>query len=247
MSTVNLGMPKPRRLSASSAGMMVTCHASAHLELAIPGYTPPVDPDGQAANIKGTKIHKIMEDIGEFTPAEMLGIAKAIEYVANLRKGRRFKMLREAKSTGWWLPDEPGTTADVVLYVTDEIHVIDYKFGRIPVEADDNSQGKYYSLSFSPLAPKAKGVTFHVVQPFADNIDSTFFTTAELAQFQDETIAAHAAIQAGDTTFTPSDYCTFCPANPHSRARKGSSMCPAMMDLLYPSPLDVKGALSDDD
>lgn len=224
------------RFSASVASKHLACHASANLELAIPGYQPPPNNGETAASVRGSAMHEILEKAGEFTAKQMAGIAQAMAYVAELRMKRRFKVLLEMTSSGWWLADQPSTQADVVLYVADEIHVVDYKFGTIPVEVHGNDQGKYYSCAFLPLAPKAKGVTFHIVQPFADNIDSVFFTRAELDQFMEDTKQAEAAIKAGSTVFTPGDHCTFCPANPHSRGAKGSPLCPEMLQLLYPAP-----------
>lgn len=226
----------PERLSASAASKHVHCHASANLELAIPGYTPPPAGGTTAASIRGTDMHEILERAGAYSAKQMAGIARAMAYVAGLRTQRRFKTLLEAHLTGWWLKSTPPTTADVVLYVQDQLDVVDYKFGEIPVEVQGNSQGKYYCAAALPLAPKAKGATFHIVQPFADNIESVFFTRAELQQFMDETARAEAAIAAGSVTFTPGDHCTFCPANPHTRGAKGSALCPAMLELLYPTP-----------
>lgn len=232
------------RFSASVADKHIACHASANLEQAIPGWTPPPNDGDTPASIKGSAIHELLELAGSYSPREMAGIAQAMAYVAALRQQRRFKTLLEAAGEGWWLTDKPKTKADVVLYVADEIHVIDYKFGKIPVDVNGNTQGKYYSLAFWPLAPKAKGVTFHIVQPFIDNIDSTFFSITELEEFMEETQKAEAAIAAGSTTFSPGDHCTFCPANPHSRGAKGTPMCPAMLQILYPpKPLDEDAIL----
>lgn len=226
------------RFSASVAAKHIACPASANLPLAIPAYQPPPNDGDTPASIKGTNIHEILERAGEYTPKEMAGIAQAMAYVAELRQTRRFKQLLEAPGEGWWFAQtpKPQTKADVVLYVQDEMHVVDYKFGRIPVEADGNIQGMYYCLAFLALAPKAKGVWFHIVQPFANNIEKVFFTVDELEQFRLDCIAAEAKILAGDTTFNPSSACTFCPANPHSRGAKGSPSCPAMMQILYPRP-----------
>lgn len=226
------------RFSASVADRLIACAASANLPLAIPGWTPAPNDGETKASAKGTDMHALMEDIGAYTPAEMLGIARAIEYVATLRRRRRFTMLREFGMEGWWLKQDPKpkTKADFILYVADEIHVGDYKFGRIPVEAKGNGQLKYYALAALPLAPKAKGVTAHIIQPFADNIDEVFFTLDELEEFREDCLKAEAKIAAGDTTFGPSDHCTFCPANPHSRGGKGTPSCPAMLQILYPRP-----------
>lgn len=232
------------RFSASVASKHIACHASANLELAIPDITLPGPSEDTAASARGTAMHLILEQAGAYTARQMLGIARAMQYVAELRMKRRFKILLEADGTGWWLTDTPRTKADVVLYVADEIHVVDYKFGTIPVAAAGNSQGKYYALAFAPLAQKAKGVWFHIVQPFADNIESVFFTAAELEEFKQETIAADVAIQAGSTKFGPSDACMFCPANPHGRGTKADKFCPAMMQVLYPSNIDEDALLA---
>jgi RecB family exonuclease len=130
-----------------------------------------------------------------------------------------------------------------VLYVQNQIEVVDYKFGKIKVEVDDNEQLKYYALSFAPLAPKAKGVTVHIVQPFVDNIESVFLTADDLDTFRQQSVDHEKQILAGDVTFGPSDHCKFCPANPHGRGIKGKPYCPALMQLYYPQVLDVDDAL----
>ena len=230
------------RLSASNAAKHMACHASANLEVAIPGYTPPVIEDTKASS-KGTDMHEVLERSGEFTPKEQAAMAEAMAYVAELRQQRRFTQLLEAEGKGWWLQSQPGTKADVVLYVSDQLEVVDYKFGKIPVDVFDNAQLKYYALAFAPLAPKAAGVTVHIVQPLANNIESVWITAAELEQFKQESIAAETAILAGSVTFGPSDHCKFCPANPHGRGVKGKPYCPTLRQMYYPMTLDVDDVL----
>ena len=224
------------RFSASQAGRHMACHASANLELAIPYWKPPVqDPNKKNAANKGTAMHKILEDSAEYTPKEMEGVARAMLYVAELRQTRRFKIETEATAEAWWTDTKSDTTADVVLSTQDQLDIVDYKMGKIPVEVVENVQGLFYAATFLPRAPKAKGVTFHIVQPFADNITSWWISADRLDQFMTEAVNHERKIQLGDTTFGPSDYCTFCPANPHTRGEKGKPLCPAMMELLYPS------------
>lgn len=230
---------RAKTFSASNAARFMQCHASANLELAIPGYTAPVVDPMKGAKGRGTSMHAVLEQVvNEFNANEMLAVAHALMYVADLRKKRRFQVLTEASTVAEWLPSKPTTTVDLVLYVADEIHVVDYKMGRIEVQAKDNKQLLFYALCFAYLAPKAKGVWLHIVQPLIGNMDSVFVDTTELAQFMAAAIKADEAITAGDTTFGPSDSCTFCPANPHSRGEKGKPLCPAMMQLLYPPKYD---------
>ena len=69
-------------------------------------------------------------------------------------------------------------------------------------------------------------------------MDHQYISATELAQWKNELVAAQARVNAKDLTFGPSDYCGFCPAYPHSRSPKGTPLCPATMQLLYPSPFD---------
>jgi hypothetical protein len=223
------------RLSASVAGRHVACHASANLELAIPNFTvPPVDKMAGAKGV-GTKRHTVFEAVNEETPSNMKHMIDALQYMYEVRTRRRFKVLTEHPMTADFLIGKPGTTADAIYYVEDEIHVLDPKTGKIPVEVIDNEQLMFYAICAAPLAPKAKGVHVHIVQPWADNMNSWFVDTNRLLDFKQELIDAEKAIRSGDLTFGPSKHCTFCPANPHKRGDgKGHPLCPAMMDLLYP-------------
>ena len=227
------------RLSASVVGRHVACHASANLEKAIVGYQPPVkDLTADNAANRGNDIHEALAEVMKHKPADIRHMITALEYVSRLQSQRRFKVLIEQKVKATWLVGEPETTVDLVLYTQDEIHVIDWKTGRILVDVLDNSQLKFYALCFAHLAPKAKGVRVHIVQPWADNIESAWLDTYDLSRFKAEVQATERAILAGDVSFGPSDHCTFCPANPHSRGLKGSQMCPPMMNILYPPVVD---------
>lgn len=190
-----------------------------------------------AAN-QGTKVHLLFADLMEMPNADMQAFHRALGYVAELRSKRRFKTLVEETVEAVWLNVPTMTTIDLVLYTQDEIHVIDWKWGRIPVDVIDNEQLLFYGRTVAALAPKAKGITLHIVQPRANNMASWWVDTTRLMQFTDEAIAAQDAILAGSTKFQPSDHCTFCPANPHTRGLKGSPLCPEMMQLLYPQHVD---------
>ena len=222
----------------------MACHASAQLDLAIPNWVPPVVDDMAGAKGEGTRKHEMLEPIVALSPKDVDGFARILRYVADLRATRRFKVLVEQSFTATWLTTEPKTKPDLVLYTQDEIHVLDYKWGKIPVEVVGNEQALFYGVCSAPLAPKAKGVTLHILQPYADNFESWFADTNVLAKFMADAQAAEAAIQRGDVTFGPSDHCKFCPANPHGRGDKGRPLCPEMMRMLYPGHLDEDAILA---
>ena len=241
------------RFSASSAGKHMACHASANLELAIPGYEAPVRDENVGAKSKGRDLHAIVQELIEssttmpsgkvvkFNATDMINFGRLLTYIGEVWKSRRFStVLTEHTFTADWLPSKPKTTPDLVLATKDEIHILDSKMGKIPVEARDNEQLLFYAAcaAHEGIAPKAKEVHLHIVQPWADNFDEWEASATTVKQFMDQAIAADQAITAGDTTFGPSDHCTFCPANPHSRGDKGTKMCPAMMNILYPRVID---------
>jgi len=215
------------------------CHASANLDLAIPNWTPPVeDPNKDNAANRGTHFHEVFAEIMSFGAKDLQKFSEATTYIAELRKRRRFNVLIEQQMYADWLPTQPGTTADLVLYVSDEIHIVDLKTGKIPVSAVGNAQLLFYAATYGHLAPKAKGVYLHIVQPWADVMEYWFADVSVIAQFMNDATATETAIQAGSTQFSPGDGCQFCPANPHGRGLKGQPLCPAMLELLYPRLID---------
>jgi hypothetical protein len=192
-------------------------------------------------------MHELFAQVMGLGATDLRKFSEAVSYIAELRQQRRFNVLIEAPITANWLSTKPGTTADLVLYVQDELHVVDLKTGKIPVSAFENKQLMYYAVSYGFLAPKAKGVTMHIVQPWADNTDSWYADTTFLANFMKEAQDAETKIQAGDRAFGPSDNCMFCPANPRSRGLKGHPLCPALMEMYYPRVMDIEAMLSLED
>ena len=235
----------PERFSASNAAKHMACTASANLDAAIPGWIEPVeDRTADTAANRGTARHEMLEPILNLTTKDVRGFARLLSYVADVRETRRFNVMVEQSVTAEWLASKPKTTADLVLYTQDEIHVLDSKWGKIPVAAYDNAQLLYYAVCYAPLAPKAKGVKVHIMQPAIDNFDSWFIDTPTLKKFMDEAIATDMRIANGDLTFGPSDHCKFCPANPHGRGLKGRPFCPELMQLYYPTPFHEDEILS---
>jgi Protein of unknown function (DUF2800) len=237
------------RFSASVASRHIACHASADLETAIPGWAAPIkDPTADNAANRGTQTHELFAKVMNQGAKDLEKFSEAVSYIATLRQTRRFKVLIEEPIIADWLITKPGTTADLVLYTKDELHVIDLKTGKIPVPVFENEQLMYYAVSYGHLAPSAKGVTMHIIQPWADIMDSWYADSARLQLFMQEARDAEMQIHVlGDHTFSPSNSCTFCPANPHSRVAKGSPLCPVLMDMYYPKIVDDTAILSLED
>jgi hypothetical protein len=228
----------PKRFSASVAAMSMACHASANLDLAIPGWVEPVRDEMAGAKGVGTLMHEAFAKVVEQPASDIKHMISALQYVADLRSKRRFKVLVEHEMKATWLTSEPKTTADLVLYTQDEMHVLDLKWGKIEVDVYDNEQLMFGAVTYGALAPKAKGVTTHILQPRAGGFASEFVDTLRLQKFMKDAQDAERAILNGSIQFGPSEHCTFCPANPHSRGDKGSPLCPVMMQMLYPRVID---------
>lgn len=231
------------RFSASNAAKHMACHASANLEKAIPNWTEPViDLTKPAASRRGTDMHDHLDKFAELSAKEIKAAGRALMYVGNVRSLRRFNVLHEVAVQATWLTVPTLTTVDLCFYVADEIHVIDYKTGKIPVSVHDNDQLKFYARTLVELAPKATEVHLHIVQPWADEWDEAdaeeIISARDLHDWGIEAVAAQDAILGGSKTFGPSDHCKFCAANPHSRSPKGKPLCPEMMQLLYPQHID---------
>lgn len=235
------------RLSASNASKHMNCHASANLEVAIPGFVrPTVDPTANNAANRGTLMHDNFAQLMTLPVSDVKNFSAALSYVADVRSRRRFQVLIEQEMQVDWLTSKPKTTADLVLYTQDEMHIIDWKTGKIPVEVMGNYQMLYYAATYGYLAPKAKGVTLHIVQPWADNMNEWFASAAMIAQFMQEAQATEVDILNGSIAFQPGDHCTFCSANPRSRGAKGKPSCPVLMDMYYPTVVDEAAILSED-
>ena len=221
----------------------MACPGSADLEAAIPGFKPP-EKNEKGRKGEGHRIHDLLASVITLPLRDVEKMVEALAFVATLRRTRRFKVLAEEPAVAEWLVSKPTTTVDLVLYVQDELHIIDWKTGVIQVYAEDNKQLMFYAACFLHLAPKAKGVWLHIIQPWAKEGSSSWYcSAAELQLFMQEAQEAEQKIIDEDTTLSPSDHCTFCPANPHSRGDKGRPLCPAMMNMLYPSYVDEQAVL----
>lgn len=231
----------PERIAPSRAARLTKCSASGDLPTAIPGWVPPVVDQTKGAKGKGTEIHEALAAVVKHGGTDIDFMIEALQYFNEIRKRRRWKVAIEQEFTADFLDAGTPCYPDVVLYLQDEIHVFDWKTGGIEVDAFDNAQMKTYALCVAHLAPLAKEVHLHIVQPWArggSNMSEYIVSTEQLLKWRDELIAAEVAINTHQLVFSPGDHCTFCPANPHSRGDKGHPLCPAMLDILYPRVVD---------
>ena len=238
-----------KKFSASQAERFIGCHASADLENAIPGFKHPEDDEEREPSIpeninfivdmidkvsqdtgsskaasRGTMLHACVATLlAEFITAGKFAMLTELFISLNaVMQKRRFKILIE--ETGWmdWLQQPAPTTADIVMYTADELHIWDWKFGSMPVDVAA-LQLKIYALVFLHLAPKAKGAWVHILQP--GNVAEVYFSKEQLEAARDLVIEHEAQVIAGDLTFNTGKQCEFCPASPYTRGAKGNISC----------------------
>lgn len=121
-------------------------------------------------------------------------------------------------------------TADVIIHSPDVIHVVDLKYGRGRVEAEDNPQLKLYALGaldkFGDIMDPLK-VRATIFQPRIGNTSTVEYTPDELREWREvEAIPrASEALTGENAVFAPSESaCRFCPAAGICRARAEKSL-----------------------
>jgi hypothetical protein len=117
-------------------------------------------------------------------------------------------------------------TSDAVIVSPTLIHVIDFKYGRgVPVDAEDNPQGKLYGLGaleeYGDLLGEVETVRISIFQPRINHNSTWEISAEELRRWRDETVIPLAEEARGpEAHFGPSEEaCRFCPAAGECTAR----------------------------
>lgn len=119
-------------------------------------------------------------------------------------------------------------TADTIVALDDELHVIDYKYGRgVPVSPVENSQLKLYGLgAYEALKMfwEFKTVTLHIVQPRINNVTDWETPLEDLLSWREDAVRpAVDSINNHTGVFAPSEKaCMWCPAKVFCSARAQS-------------------------
>jgi hypothetical protein len=203
-----------------------------------PGFLAQEGSDGKDAE-RGTLLHKCVEDNApelagnEFDRAQ---VRTAIEY--------RDRVIEELPGEKHQYPEQRlfsslhpngGTSDDVICAVFEGnlyVHIIDYKFGFIPVTPpEDNPQFLSYVVMAFETFPSAKGVTFHVVFPGLGQFAEHTFEPKDVpvAVHKIKKVAEQVA-SATVSSYIPNHGCMYC-------ARCAN--CPRLLHDATPTVLDV--------
>ena len=212
------------RLSASRAERFMTCPGSVRLEALMP-YEPP----GEAAAL-GTALHELSERIlrGEQIddpdiPPDHIEMAQSYaNYVNSVSENPRKKLIEVNLDKGLKsLHPSLGGTADAVVVEGNHLHIIDAKFGRVLVEAENNKQLMTYALGAMRQlnAPADIQCTMHIFQPRAGHSKWTVSGVDLISHGHDLVNSARLALSPDAPTIPSPDACKYC---------KAKTICPSM-------------------
>jgi len=147
-------------------------------------------------------------------------------YVSTCREISRDGMIEVMTNVpGTAAEGEVGGTADFMAYDATErkLFVVDLKYGRYPVHAEDNAQLKLYALgAFLEFPQTVDTVECIIVQPRAfdgaEPVKRFEFDAPELLAFYDDVLHAVERGEAEKPEATPGEHCRWC---------KAAAVCPA--------------------
>lgn len=258
-------------LSPSASSLWMLCTAMPVSLLQHPYFS--LDENSEAAK-RGTLQHKFVEEVErglidpskykDYKPEEVgegdwftmcVDAATAGKLRDNFleeHSGKKFKDFYEA-NVGFedpWRSDCFGTADRIrVDLVKRKLIVLDYKFGRVQVSAQNNSQLRIYALAFLNRNPSIAGlienVVLGIIQPKVsrDKVDSEELTISELLAWdKDYLTPAIKAVKAGGT-FVSGEHCDtkYCKLRPV--CPKYSSECESIMDSFVEEEYAEKEAI----
>jgi len=222
---------KHARLSASRAERFMTCPGSVRLENQMP-YEPP----GEAAAL-GTMLHELSEKIlrGEeidnpdLDPDHLQMAQSYADYVNSIAANPRKRMIEVNVDDGLkTLHHALGGTADAVLVDGNHLHVVDAKFGRVPVSAENNKQLLTYALGVMRQfnAPADIICTMHIFQPRAGHSKWTVSGVDLISHGHDLRKAAELALSPDAPTNPSPEACKYC---------RAKTICPSLRQQVQDS------------
>lgn len=237
-------------LSASGAKKWINCPPSARLEGQFEEQSSTYADEGSLAHeICELKLRKtFLEPMGDKTYKSALNKFKKhelynpemeryteeyLDYVKAIAMGYDTAptVAVEKKVDYSHVAPEGFGTADCIILHGNELHVIDFKYGKgVPVNASGNPQMALYAIgaiaAYGIFYPIEK-VFFHIVQPRINNFSKWETTVAELQKWCEVIVkpAAELAFK-GEGKFKPGEWCDscFCNAAGCCRARANEHM-----------------------
>lgn len=173
---------------------------------------------------KGVPDEKTRECLSETCPGIELDqanelVSAYVDYVeGQLRPRKRYKVLvEESLSVELIEGIQLSGRADLIVILTDEIHVFDLKTGHTRIEAANNAQLLAYSiLALDKATKRTRGaerrVYGHIVQPTINNFDVVEYDPSQLITFKEDCVALAERLQRGEVSYEAGKHCEYCPS-----------------------------------
>jgi hypothetical protein len=254
-------------IGASSAHRWMECPGSVRLTADLPATTSEAAEEGTAAHTLAELCLRNDEHPSQYLGDTIEGyevteeMVQAVEmfvtYVRRRKEEEQFDLMVEVQfSLSYLHPPVPMYgTADVVLHKRGKLLVVDFKYGRRPVEVQHNRQLMYYLLgAASVVAEPGTESEMVIVQPRALHPDgpirSAQVSSAELRAFEAELLAAARRTQEPDAPLVPGEHCRWCRAKPICPALHSKALEVAQTEFddldAPPSPLPPPERLPDE-
>ena len=246
-------MSKHALLTASGSKRWLSCPPSARLEATFAEKETMAAAEGTAAHSLAEyklkrKLHFYCKrPVSEYEDAAMDQhtddyAAYVMGIIADMEQAGSSPMvvIEERLDLSPWVPESFGT-ADCIVIGDGILHIIDLKYGGIPVEAEGNSQLMLYALGalykFGFLYD-VKTVAMTIYQPRRENISTAFVEVNLLLEWAENFVKPKAQMAfAGEGDYLPGEWCLFCRAADRCRARAEASLKVAREEFGLPPML----------
>ncbi len=217
------------KYSPSASKRWLACPGSVELSLKYPE-----PPEGPAAK-EGTMAHECLEVFLKNGIGKMLATERFLREKYPLQMvvdaawaaGQIWKLtpkgailLAETKAELFHIDKEMHGTSDAVIMVDfGTLHVIDFKYGKMPVDVEDNPQLMAYAIGIAhSFDYNFEDVILTVIQPRANHghgpVRSWKTTIENLQQWADRFKEGVKLSKRKDALFAAGEHCFFCPAKP---------------------------------
>lgn len=243
-------------LSASSSARWLNCPPSAKLnagaddkessyaaegtlahamcEIKLRGYISAIPKRSTTAKLKKLKSDPLYQPEMDGYTEEYLDYIKKI---ATSFSGPPTIRVEEQVDYSTFAPEGSGT-ADCLILFGDELHVIDFKYGKgVLVSPEDNPQLKLYALgaiSKFGLIYSFNKVTLHIVQPRLSNIDDWSISTADLLAWGFSIQPTAQLAFTGQGEFKSGEHCRFCKVAATCKKRAADNLALAQYEFRKP-------------
>lgn len=252
-------------LSASSAHRWLHCTGAPRFEATFPDTTSDFAREGTLAHAIAelkvrryavepmsqatfTRRHNKLKKEELYAP-EMEGYTddylERIKQIMLAYKVKPYTVVEKRVDFSDYVPEGFGT-ADCLVMTADDLHVIDFKYGKgVPVDAVGNPQMRLYALGALKqygVLYQFKQVHMHIIQPRIGNYSEDQMTPEALKDWG-ETVVKPKAQEAFDKKndhFEPGEWCRFCRAKGccAARAEHYAEYEPCAMDFHDPRVID---------